>query len=399
MSAAPEPTAADLSLLRGKRVCIMQPALPRYRLSVFSMLARRFEIDLTIAAEFRPIWGSLKSERGDGSFRTIDAPIRIIGPAFLQPSQVRLASSGQFDAIIYNWNRRFVHLGRALATARRRGVATVLWGHGFSKRESALRRWLRNQLIGKADALLLYGHPAAATLAQEGFDPSRIFVAQNAIDHRPVDDATALWRSAAGKLAEFQRAKGLTDQQSVIFISRMEPDKRVSVLLDAFAILHRAAPACRLILVGDGSDVPNLKARARELGIDAATIFTGPIYEESQLAPWCLSAGVFAYPAAIGLSILHAFAYGLPVVTSDNIAAHNPEIESLAAGQNGLLAADGDPASFAAQINRILGGEADGFRTRARQTIDRPGGFTIETMTNGFAAALCCALRRHPPAR
>lgn len=395
MSAAPEPTTADLDLLRGKRVCIVQPALPRYRVPVFSMLARRFELDLTIAAEFRPIWGSLKSERGDGSFRTVDAPIRVIGPAFLQPSQIPLARGGQFDAIIYNWNRRFVHLGRALATARRHGVATVLWGHGFSKRESGLRRWLRNQLIGKADALLLYGHPAAAALAQEGFDASRIFVAQNAIDHRPVDAAAAQWRSAAGKLSEFQRTQGLTDQQSVIFISRMEPDKRVSVLLDAFAILHRHAPQRRLILVGDGSDVPHLKARASELGLEAAVIFTGPVYEESQLAPWCMSAGVFAYPAAIGLSILHAFAYGLPVVTSDNIAAHNPEIESLTDGQNGLLAADGDPGSFAAQIERVLSGAAGDFRMRARQTIDRPGGFTIETMTNGFAAALCCALRRH----
>ena len=39
----------------------------------------------------------------------------------------------------------------------------------------------------------------------------------------------------------------------------------------------------------------------------------GSIYDEIELAPWFLTADAFVYPENIGLSILHAFGYGLPV--------------------------------------------------------------------------------------
>ena len=38
---------------------------------------------------------------------------------------------------------------------------------------------------------------------------------------------------------------------------------------------------------------------------------------------------VVCYPVNIGLSLLHAFGFGLPVVTGNDIGSHNPGIETL----------------------------------------------------------------------
>ena len=128
----------------------------------------------------------------------------------------------------------------------------------------------------------------------------------------------------------------------------------------------------------------------------ASVTFTGPIYDEDALAPWAMSAACFVYPAAIGLSIYHAFAYGLPVLTSDDIASHNPEIEALEPGVNGLLVRDGDPTAFADAMERVIGDPdaRDRFRKAAHATIHRPGGFTIDTMAQGFADAISAVRSR-----
>jgi glycosyltransferase involved in cell wall biosynthesis len=150
------------------------------------------------------------------------------------------------------------------------------------------------------------------------------------------------------------------------------------------------------VLVGNGSCVPALQERAKAAGLGESVTFTGPIYDEAMLAPWAMSAACFVYPAAIGLSIYHAFAYGLPVLTSDDIASHNPEIEALEPGVNGLLVKDGDPNAFAQSIERVIADPQARarFRQAALATIHRPGGFTIDTMARGFADAIAAVRRR-----
>jgi glycosyltransferase involved in cell wall biosynthesis len=382
--------------VRGCRVCIVQPALPAYRIPVFNRLVTDHGIDLTIAAEFRPIWGSLKSERGDGTFKTIEAPITLWRGLLRQPMQLELARNGAFDVMILPLNRKSLDVDLAIRAARRRGIGTVLWGHGFSKRESWLRRTLRNNLLRKADAGLLYSSAARDRLVAEGLDPARLFVAQNAIDHRRVEDAVRAWDATPDRLAQFRRDHALEHGETVLFISRMEPDKRLEVLIDGFAILRSRRPSARLVLVGNGSCVPALQERAKAAGLGESVTFTGPIYDEAMLAPWAMSAACFVYPAAIGLSIYHAFAYGLPVLTSDDIASHNPEIEALEPGVNGLLVKDGDPAAFAEAIERVIADPQARarFRQAALATIHRPGGFTIDTMARGFADAIAAVRRR-----
>jgi glycosyltransferase involved in cell wall biosynthesis len=217
----------------------------------------------------------------------------------------------------------------------------------------------------------------------EGLDPSRIFVAPNAVDQEPVRQARAAWGDA--DLERFRRENRLEGRETISFLSRLDPSKRVDQLLEAFSVVVQARPNACLVLIGDGPERDRLQRMAKRLPPDSVR-FVGALFTEAEIAPWLLSSRCFAYPRAIGLSIYHAFGFGLPVITCRPPGGHGPEIESLVDGVNGLLFAEGDVQGLAASLVAILGDEP--LRRRlsagAEATVHGEGGWDIPAMVSGF---------------
>ena len=178
-------------------------------------------------------------------------------------------------------------------------------------------------------------------------------MALNAIDQEPIQEMRRRFLDDPEQLAEFRHGQDLSAGPVILYVSRVKPENRVDLLLRATALLRERHPGLRSVIVGGGA-VEALKLLARELRIEDAVRFTGPIYEEAALAPLFLSATAFCYPANIGLSILHAFGYGLPVITTDRNDVQNPEIEALDPGRNGLIYRHGDARSLAETIDRLI---------------------------------------------
>jgi glycosyltransferase involved in cell wall biosynthesis len=336
------------------RVAICQPLIPSYRLPLFERLGRLPGIELTVFAGGSE--GSLAAFHTGNSFRVVFAPVRRwVAGLRVQSAQVSAAAQGEYDVVIAPWDMHYLSLVPSVALARARGVPIVLWGHGYSQRPHALTDGARNVCGRIADAVLLYTRSVATRLIETArFSRDRVFVAQNALDQAPIQDAKRYWSIRPEALAEFRRMHAIDSASTILFISRLEPNNRIDLLLHATAALCSAHPDLKTVLIGDGSDRARLVALARSLGIEARVIFAGAIYEESKLAPWMLSASLFCYPTNVGLSLLHAFGYGLPAVTSDNRRAQNPEIEALIADVNGLEYRDGDLQDMVGQCGRIL---------------------------------------------
>jgi glycosyltransferase involved in cell wall biosynthesis len=102
--------------------------------------------------------------------------------------------------------------------------------------------------------------------------------------------------------------------------------------------------------VGTGEDLERLQRIAANLGIERNVSWLGEIYDEERLAPWFLKACCLLYPGAIGLTLLHAFAYGLPVVTHSSRRLHGPEIAALVDGENGLLFEKGNVEDLCSKV-------------------------------------------------
>lgn len=368
---------------------IQQPVLPKYRVPVFANLSRRAGIAMTLyygdAANAPP---NIEGCDFDARFVKMQQTSLLGRTIMWHSPQWRCASRREADVLMLSWNVHYLSLIPALIRARANGVPTLLWGHGYSKQEARWRAWPRRKIGDIATALLFYNHTAAQQYIEAGCDPNRIFVALNALDQQPIQAAQQYWRQHADELAAFRREHDLHESRTILYISRLDRANRVDLLLDAAAKLKSDHPKIKIVLIGKGEAKDELMAQAERLGVAQHLIMPGAIYDEAQLARWCICADVFCYPANIGLSLLHAFGYGLPVVTSDDVAAHNPEIEALRDGENGRLYRNGDTNSLIAVLDELF---QDSVRRRAmgeaaRQTATEQ--FSLNNMVDGMEAAV-----------
>lgn len=373
-------------------ITITQPALHKYRTAVFAQLAER------TGKRVRVICGGVAGgvDADDLPFELRVAPLRtmrVLGHEFYWfAEQIRAAADPANHALLLTWNSRFLSLLPAMRRARRNRVPVVLWGHAHSKREGRVRRRLRNWFGQQADALLCYDNRSAERLRSEVSDPQRVFVAQNALDQQPIQQARQWWLDRPDELQRFQQQRDLTGRDVVLFVSRLTPENRLDLLIEAAAALRDRRPnLCVVIIGGNDEEKSRLEAIAGRLNVGDVVRFIGPEYGEPNLAPWFLSAKVYGYPANIGLSLLHAFGYGLPVVTSDRLDLAGPEITAFEHEGNGLVFAHGDAAALAETLGRLLADQTlrQALSRRAHETVMQQ--FTVQRMVDGMVEAIACA--------
>jgi glycosyltransferase involved in cell wall biosynthesis len=138
----------------------------------------------------------------------------------------------------------------------------------------------------------------------------------------------------------------------VSYVGRLEPYKRVDVLLRAAARLTGRFPELSLVLIGRGSDQPRLEALAQQLGLAARTRFTGFVSDDERDALLAQSR-VCACPSekeGWGLTVIEANAVATPVVASDAPGLR----DSVRPGETGFLVPTGDVEAFAEHIGGLL---------------------------------------------
>lgn len=101
----------------------------------------------------------------------------------------------------------------------------------------------------------------------------------------------------------------------VLSVCRLEPVKRVDLLIRAFPRVLQAVPDAVLVVVGRGSQLEPLKALAASLGVDGAVSFAGYV-PDVELPRYHAAADVFAAPAMADYAIApyEALARGCRVV-------------------------------------------------------------------------------------
>lgn len=368
---------------------VEQPSLAKYRLPVFRELAHRPGINLTLLYGEAPGIPNVEPDGFEGHF--VPMWHRKFAGQIIRWHRAQWQAAGRKDAdvLLFSWNVRYLSLIPSLMRARWNGKPVILWGHGYSKREHGVRRIVRETVTRLATAVLLYDRVTAERLIESGMHRQRVFVAANAIDQTRIAEARHAWLADPQRLRQFQDDHGLRDRQVLLFVSRFDPLNRVDLLIEAAAQLRARFPRLVTILIGSGG---NEEARLQEL-VDQHQMadqvrFVGSMYDEMSLAPWFLSADAFVYPANIGLSILHAFGYGVPVVTCDAVERQNPEIVALAHETNGLLYKDGSVSDLASAIGRLLDDNElrDRMSAAALQTAREE--FTVPRMVDGFVAAV-----------
>lgn len=383
------------------RIALVHPSLATYRVPVFRALAARPGFDLTV------FYGNTPGRAQEGSVSAFKAELAVVKAVplsrqalFWQQAQWRYAGARGYDVLVLSWNLRFLSLVPALLRAKSARMPTILWGHGYSKHESANRKRLRDWVASLASGLLFYNHRVANDYLAAGWPRQKIFVALNCLDQQPIQEARTAWLARPAALAEFRRLHGLVHGRTILFVSRLAPANRVGLLIEALAKLVVSMPEIKLVIIGAGEpEGSRLRKLADALGLTEHVRFQGPIFSETELAPWFCCSDLFCYPANVGLSLLHAFGYMLPVVTCDDQSIQGPELEALVSGYNGLLYETGSAGSLANTLRKLLTDEPLRRRLSAAAHDTVLTRFTLDNMVNGMASAIEGCVNQVPNSR
>jgi len=165
-------------------------------------------------------------------------------------------------------------------------------------------------------------------------------------------------------------------EKVLMHISNFRPVKRTCDVIDIFARVSAELPA-KLILVGEGPDLPRIQAKIEAMGLSRQVFFLG---KQEDVAQVISIADLLLLPSekeSFGLVALEAMACGVPTIGS--MAGGIPEL--VVHGQTGYLAPVGHTEEMAGYAVRLLKDEALYARFREAGLVRARTEFCSERMT------------------
>lgn len=147
-------------------------------------------------------------------------------------------------------------------------------------------------------------------------------------------------------------AKPLVPPIRLVAVSRLAPNKRVDHALHTLRILLAQGIPATLTIVGGGDVESDLRQLARALGLEAQTVFTGPLPEDQKNAV-LREAHVLLHASVRegwGLNVVEANAMGTPAVVYPVAGL----VDSTIHGKTGLIVEQESPEALAAGVLHLL---------------------------------------------
>ena len=218
--------------------------------------------------------------------------------AWLRKERIDLLHAWDADAAIFGqYAARWA--GIQLVTSRRDlGQIYPRW------KVALMRRADRMAVRVVANAAAVRDHFVA-----EGLTAAKIEVLPNLLDVEERD-----------RLAQrpFSLADRLPAGRRMAVVSRLDPEKNTGLLIEALPRVREEISDAELVVVGEGSEMPALRALAAARGVTEAVCFLGEVMDVPALLRLC-EAGALVPIRNEGLSntILEYMAAGLPVLATD----------------------------------------------------------------------------------
>lgn len=340
------------------RVYIQQNCIAHYREAVFELLSSHKEIEFTFIADSESDTPFMKVVQWDVSrirrryARTQILKLPLIPSLFWQPGAIAIVARDKPDLVIALGNPYSLTTWVLLFIGRLRGIPTFLWGHGLLERESGPKWFIRKMLLKLASGQMLYGDYAKKLLVEIGFAPDTLHVVYNSLNY---DQQASIAKEISSQdITEFRRSLGLLGKRLIVFTGRLQPVKKLDLLLRAIAEISRRGQQVHLVLVGEGSEQESLQRLAQRLEIEPVVHFLGAHYDEHFLGLVLSASDISVVPSGAGLSVIHAMAFGTPVIIHDRVDQHFPEWEAVQEGITGFFYKYDDVQDLSLKIEQAL---------------------------------------------
>ncbi|HEX5011308.1 MAG TPA: glycosyltransferase family 4 protein [Planctomycetota bacterium] len=239
----------------------------------------------------------------------------------------------------------------------------------FSIRKRRLLDFSHLKYTWGLDRIVCVSEMIRAVLLRDGLPPELVGVVHSGVD-------VARLQGAPDRRADYRREFGVpAGAPLVATVGHCAEHKGQRFLVAAAPAVLERFPEARILVVGEGELLPDLKEQARALHVEGRVLFPG---FRTDVPALLRAFDLFVFPShleGLGTSVLDALAVGLPVVATT--AGGIPEM--ITDGVHGRLVPPRDPAALAAAMIELLEqperarqmGEAGRARVMAEFTAER----------------------------
>ena len=332
-------------------------SLRSIELQMLNMPRARFDVEIAIPPPEMQPRGSDSSyvRRAEASgFAVHFVPMSrgILGLMRLPRAVVKLSNlirEGQYD-IVHCHNAVAGVIGRLAATVA--GFRPVIYQphalpfNSFVNPASRLGYWIVELAMGQLTTRFIASSESekAQVLAARLIQNSRIEVIEYPVDSESFEPnimTSSTWR----------RSMSLPSNAILIgTTARHAPQKGLSYLMDAAAVVCREADNAYFVLAGDGPLRPDLERRARMHGIADKVLFLG---HRSDIRNLLSAYDIFVLPSlweALPYALIEAMLMRLPIVASAVAGCS----DIIASSQTGLLVPPKDPDALASALLHLV---------------------------------------------
>jgi glycosyltransferase involved in cell wall biosynthesis len=351
-----------------KKIAIIQPAIPGYRIPFFNELSKIYDITLfSTEHDFLGINTPASVADIDCDLVLSDGFTGFFEKLYWHRKLPILKILGGYEFIVINGNPRILNYMLIVILGFLFSRKIIWWGHGQSAGSFGLFYKLRKLIMFLPSAILVYADE------EKKYFKRTVSALNNGLDSEYITDVKTL---------KNYRYFSTGTIPSILFIGRLTEKAKFSLLISA---LKDLSAKYILHVIGDISKKNTERFFARHPDLRDAVVFHGEINDEQKLCDVFGLCSLFVYPGAVGLSLIHAFNYGLPAIIHDDILNHMPEAHAHKSGFNGLDFRFNDSSSLKRailQFSELSKQQREDLSAGALKTIENR--FNVKCMVKNF---------------
>jgi len=219
-------------------------------------------------------------------------------------------------------------------------IKHISTNHGFAQK---LSWFYARRYYNRCDLVTCPSESAKKELLEHGFT-SPIKVISNGIDMSVFDNSK--WKK--------MKLKYNPNGKILLFVGRIAFEKNLDYLLDCFKLVVKKQPKVKLVIVGDGPQMDELKESIIQKGLAKNVVLTGRIEYNKLVKSGIFKASDLFITASTtetqGISTLEAQANGLVCVGIESRGIK----DLIKNNYNGYLVENGDKQAFAGKVIKLL---------------------------------------------
>jgi glycosyltransferase involved in cell wall biosynthesis len=228
------------------------------------------------------------------------------------------------------------------------GYRVITAEHNTNDGKNSLQRKINRFLNRLSYTTVVDSNMVADYLSEtEKLPRDRFTVIHNGVDITAIEESRRLYCPKRDVLrAEFSVA---SDEKLFLTIGRMVRQKNHLRMVDAFALLVKSRPNCKLMIIGDGGFKDEIELRVKQLGVSDKVILLGSRKDIHQFYVMSDITLLSSDHEGFCIAAMEGLAFGAPLV-STRVAG---VVEYLEDGKNGFFA-EKTPEDLAEKMEKIV---------------------------------------------